>query len=116
LENEFARILLEQGLPGLMIWICFIFWAFRVRIEKNDDFQLTKTLLWFRVATIWATAWIGIGMMTTIPGTAITFLAMGFIITPPLAKKEESYFNLNFWPRKNSSPSLPAYQRGLARA
>jgi hypothetical protein len=116
LENEFARLLLEQGLPGLMIWICFIFWAFRGRIDRNDDFQLTKTLLWFRVATIWATAWIGIGMMTTIPGTAITFLAMGFIIAPSLAKKEETYFNLNYWPRNKSSPNLPAYQRGLARA
>ena len=27
IENEYARIALEQGLPGLMIWLLFLVWV-----------------------------------------------------------------------------------------
>ena len=37
MENEYARILLELGIPGLLMWVLFIGWIFtRGEIRKHD--------------------------------------------------------------------------------
>jgi hypothetical protein len=44
-ENEYARIMLEQGLPGLALWLAFIFWTLtRQRPLTTDPWYLGEWL------------------------------------------------------------------------
>ena len=50
MENEYARILLELGIPGLVMWVLFIGWIFtRGEIRKNDMFYLGRRLAYVAV-------------------------------------------------------------------
>jgi hypothetical protein len=116
LENEYARILLEQGLPGLLLWVGFIVWFFLQRISLDDSARLSKTLLWFLTAIYFSTAWIGVGLMTSVPHTTLLFLGLGYSIS----KTNFSYLKskANILVGKNEpleQKNLPAYQRGLAQ-
>ena len=81
IENEYARILLEQGLLGLIIWLCFIVWllvaAWPGRVRQQ---YLGRLLLWCAVAFSFAGAPLGTGLLTAIPMTAILMLAGGWLI------------------------------------
>src|SRR5438445_6892917 len=51
LENEYARIALEQGVPGLCLWAAFIMWVFtRSFLGPNDAWFLARRLSWFGCA------------------------------------------------------------------
>ncbi len=112
LENEYARILLEQGIPGFLLTICFIFWIVGLKISKNDNAKLTKTMLKNYVLIMFFTAWIGIGLMSAIPGTALLFLGIGYCSFGA----SENILSSKVGPTQFSSIKIPAYQRGLARA
>jgi len=36
IENEYGRILLEAGIPGLLIWLIFIFWTVARPVPNGD--------------------------------------------------------------------------------
>jgi hypothetical protein len=117
MENEYARILLEQGLPGLLFFMAFVAWFATRPIQKDDPARMGKTLLWFITAITFSTAFIGIGMMSSVPGTAMMLLGLGYCVTPALTPT-------GLWRRDFTGGqamfaarfSAPAYQRGLARA
>ena len=117
MENEYARILLEQGLPGLLFFLAFVAWFFTRPIQKDDPARMSKTLLWFITAITFSTAFIGIGMMSSIPGTAMMLLSLGYSVTPaaaPLGLRHRDFARgrqVMFAARS----ATPAYQRGLAR-
>ncbi len=80
IENEYGRILLETGIPGLMIWLIFIFWTVARTVPDGEwglALRLTRTLL----AVTFASAVIGTGLLTWIPGTPLVFAFMGWIAT-----------------------------------
>lgn len=114
-ENEYARIILEQGVVGFMIMTAFIISVLFKKISKSDPDYMAKSLLWFKNVSSWITAMIGIGMMTTVPGTALLLLSMGFCAAP-------ARYRLGGGKSSSSMPgvskheyfaNLPAYQRGL---
>jgi hypothetical protein len=116
MENEYARILLEQGLPGLLFFLSFFAWFLTRPIQKDDPARMSKTLLWFITAITFSTAFIGIGMMSSIPGTAMLLLGLGYCVTPALAtagrrRGDQASRQAMFTTRS----ATPAYQRGLAR-
>ena len=117
MENEYARILLEQGLPGLLFFLAFVAWFLTRPIQRDDPARMSKTLLWFITAITFSTAFIGIGMMSSIPGTAILLLGLGYFVTPaaaPLGLRRSDHTGgrqAMFAARS----AAPAYQRGLAR-
>jgi hypothetical protein len=80
MENEYARILLEQGLIGLLLWVIFIFWAFsrRAAFEANP-WRNGRRLAWFCCACYFGTGLIGIGLLTAIPQSMLMFLLVGWI-------------------------------------
>ncbi len=83
LENEYARIMLEQGLPGLLLWLWFIFWILtRPLPRETDRWYLGKWLARVAVAYCFMTAPTGLGMLTSIPGTALILVFAGWIATP----------------------------------
>ena len=42
MENEYARIMLEQGIMGLLIWIMFIVWLLTRRDRKSFRFLVSR--------------------------------------------------------------------------
>jgi len=114
LENEYARIMLEQGLPGLFIMLSFIFWFVTRKVNKSREAQSTKKLLWFHVIITFMFGVIGIGMMTSVPTSAMFLMAIGYAtacletthLNPNLSLANQNY-------RRNVT--MPAYQRGMAK-
>jgi hypothetical protein len=81
LENEYSRILLEEGIPGLLTWIAFLFWVlFRKPVKPWEEWVLARKLAWFTCLLYFATAWTGIGLLVSIPGSALLFLMTGWIV------------------------------------
>ena len=84
MENEYARIMLEQGIPGLMIWVAFIFWAFvRSPGRNGTSLGVMARLLWTAAATYFASAVSGTGLLTAVPLTCILLLYVGWICSRP---------------------------------
>ena len=53
MENEYARILLELGIPGLCMWALFVGWIFtRRHIKKNDMFYVGRRLAYVACACV----------------------------------------------------------------
>jgi hypothetical protein len=85
MESEFARILAEQGVIGLMIWIGFIVWVVCRRTAfARHEWLLARRLMWCWYGFSFATAAIGVGMLTAIPGTFLFLLAVGWCSVSPL--------------------------------
>jgi len=83
MESEYARILLEQGVIGLLIWICFVIQFLRSTKFGLGEWAEARRLTWVACATFFATAMIGTGLLTSIPQTALMILGLGWVMTPP---------------------------------
>jgi hypothetical protein len=80
MENEYARIMLEQGILGLLIWIFFILWLLRRHHESpNDAWYLGRRLAWVACAVFFATGLLGTGLMTSVPQTSLFLLLVGWV-------------------------------------
>jgi hypothetical protein len=92
MENEYTRILAEQGIIGLALWLGFITWFIsRARIAfKKEASENTKRMTWCLGLIFLGTAWIGTGLFTSIPGTAILFLGIGWTATPSLIESSRA--------------------------
>ena len=83
IENEYGRILLELGIPGLCLWVGFIVWVFtRPVVSRKDPWSFGRRLAWFTMAAYFATGLIGIGLLTSIPQTCLLLLTTGWIAAP----------------------------------
>lgn len=84
IENEYARIMLEQGMPGLCLWMAFLLWAFSRRTNPwSSNWELGRQLAWYMTSISFATAFIGTGLLTAIPGTSLLLLLLGWLVAPP---------------------------------
>jgi len=102
MENEYARILCEQGIIGLILWIAFAIWFLsRGRIAfKAGPWANGRRMAWSLAAFSLGTAWIGLGMLTAMPQTAILLMGMGWTSTEQI-------------PVKSGTPALaPRYGAG----
>ncbi|HEX2092488.1 MAG TPA: hypothetical protein VHG28_08815 [Longimicrobiaceae bacterium] len=80
IENHYATIMLEQGLPGLLIWVAFLFWVFLRRTTRRDDpWYLGRRLAWFAAGAYFAQGLIGVGLLTAVPFTILLLLCVGWI-------------------------------------
>jgi hypothetical protein len=83
LENEYARIALEQGIPGLCLWGAFIIWIFTRPLNAGAKaWQLARRLSWIGCAAYFALGMVGTGLLTSIPGTCLLLLSLGWIAVP----------------------------------
>ena len=81
MENEYARILLELGLPGLMMWVLFIGWIFtRRHVRRTDMFHFGRRLAYVACACAFGMGLIGVGLFTSVPATTLTFLMTGWFV------------------------------------
>lgn len=83
MENEYARILLELGIPGLLLWVLFLGWVFTRRsVRAGDMFHLGRRLAYVACACSFATGLIGLGLFTSVPMTVLVLLLTGWIVVP----------------------------------
>ena len=82
MENEYARIALEQGIPGVIVWTLFLVWLFTRNPLVDESWFLGRRLMKVAGAGAFATGLLGTGLLTSIPGTALLLLTMGWIAVP----------------------------------
>ena len=81
LENEYARLVLEQGLPGLMLWLLMLFWvAVSGAPSRQSRWSLGRRLAWVAVMTGFVTGLTGIGLFTAIPQSCLWLLCVGWVV------------------------------------
>ena len=88
MENEYARIMLEQGILGLTIWIAFVLWIITRRDQDPyDSWYLGRRLARVASAVFFITALTGTGLLTSIPQTSLFLLLVGWVgARQPLTK------------------------------
>ena len=81
LENEYCRILVDQGLPGLLLWVGFLVWLFGrpPPARTGAAWGLGVVFMYALCLTNWATAFIGAGVLSGIPGSALLLTQMGVV-------------------------------------
>jgi hypothetical protein len=83
LENEYARIMAEQGIPGLVLWLGFIIWlAMRPSGRRSTQWYKGKSLARLFCLFSFITAPLGLGMLDAIPGTEMLLMLAGWFATP----------------------------------
>lgn len=81
MENEYARIVLEQGLPGLALWILFIAWVLvRSPGRTRDSWALGRRLAWVTFLVSFLSGLLGMGMFTSVPQTVVMLMMMGWYV------------------------------------
>lgn len=112
MENEYARIVLEQGMLGLCLWVAFIGWALARRTTRaDDDWATGRRLFWVTCAMYFATGMIGKGLLTSIPGTALFLLGTGWVAVRPSRAGEPAAA-----PSRGRAAEVAVAEAGPARA
>lgn len=109
MENEYARIMLEQGIPGLALWLAFIGWLLtRPLGRRNDPWYLPRWLARLTCGAYFATAVTGTGLLTLIPETALLLLLAGWSVArQPAAVKIPATANRRV--KRANSPMVRRY-------
>jgi hypothetical protein len=101
-ENHYAYILLEQGIPGLALWVWFLTWVLmpgRGRADSPWRHALLSTRV--LVAAFLAVGLIGIGLFVSIPQSAMLLLGMGWLAAREPRPRAAAL------PRVNREPAAP---------
>ena len=80
MENEYGRIMLEVGLPGLALWLALFIWSMtRPLPRKTETWYAGRWLARVAVAFGFLAAPIGTGLLTSIPETSMFMFYIGWI-------------------------------------
>jgi hypothetical protein len=80
LENEFSRLVVDQGLFGLALWIAFASWTVARRpVPPAGAWATPLRVLRLFVLLSWGSAFIGTGLLLAIPQAAFLLLGMGVL-------------------------------------
>jgi len=80
MESEYARILSEQGIIGLLLWVGFIAWVLtRVSGLPKDSCYAGRRLAWLACVLYFGTGLIGVGLLTSIPQSLLMLVCVGWI-------------------------------------
>jgi len=85
IENEYGRLLLEIGIPGLCIWMAFMVAAIGgAKGGRDGPWRVGWQLARVTCALFFGTAFIGTGLLTAIPFTPLLLLMTGWLCAPKL--------------------------------
>ena len=80
MENEYARIALEQGIPGFFLWVSFMVWVVVQGQRKGSGgWQLSRRLVLAVTCAYFVFALTGIGLLTSVPQSMVLLLGVGWI-------------------------------------
>jgi hypothetical protein len=77
IESEFGRLLLEEGVPGLLLWVSFVAWLLGSSAHELRFGSAEKAGMWAVIASSWASGLLGAGVLSSIPGTFLLMIYMG---------------------------------------
>jgi hypothetical protein len=77
-ENEYARIMLEEGVLGLGLWISFVGWMATRQGTPHMKPSLGRRLARFATLAYFAGACLGTGLLTSVPQSSLFLLAAGW--------------------------------------
>jgi hypothetical protein len=82
LENEYSRILVDQGVVGLALWLAFLLWLLHrpPPVRLGVPWGAGIVLMYALVVTSWAIAFIGAGTLSSIPGSVMLLAQMGVLV------------------------------------
>jgi hypothetical protein len=87
-ENEYCRILLEEGLIGLFLWVGFIAWyVFNRTAFVKDEWLTGRRMAWYLCILIFMTGAIGVGTLSSVPHTFMFMLYIGWTAVRPESVK-----------------------------
>jgi hypothetical protein len=83
MESEYARILSEQGVIGLLLWVSFILWFFAHvgTAFSKGPWAGTRRMAWCLAVFNMLSSVMGVGLLTSIPHTVILFISAGWTTT-----------------------------------
>jgi hypothetical protein len=85
-ENDYCRILLEQGVIGLLLWVGFVIWFVTNRAGFAKDEWLTgRRMAWYLCILSFLIGVIGLGMLSSIPNSFMFLLCVGWTSVSPVA-------------------------------
>ena len=80
MENEYARIMLEQGIFGLLLWIAFLTWLFtRPAGDPLDSWREGRRLARWACILAFGTGLIGVGLFVSVPQTCLLLISAGWL-------------------------------------
>jgi hypothetical protein len=80
MENEYARIMLEQGVVGLVFWGAFIIWIVSRRNDATgESSRLGRRLAKTTCLVFFIASAMGTGLLTSIPQTSLFLLLVGWV-------------------------------------
>ncbi|MEO5896068.1 MAG: hypothetical protein ABIS06_10230 [Vicinamibacterales bacterium] len=83
MENEYARIGIEEGLPGLTLWVVFLGWVFlRWPTRSTDSWALGRLLGWVTCGVFFFSGLTGVGLLSSVPQTVLMLVTMGWFVGP----------------------------------
>lgn len=89
IENEYARIQLELGLPGLLMWFAFILWLLSNGFSRTmSQRNLGRRLAFTATVAYLFSGLTGTGLVTSIPQSVLVLFFFGWIVryeSPPIA-------------------------------
>ena len=92
LESEYTRLLVEESIVGLLLWIGFILWVFtRPTAFTPTAWQDGRRLAWFTCLLFFSSGLIGIGLFTSIPSTLLLFSMIGWFSVRPASTAHRSF-------------------------
>ena len=108
IENEYARIMLEQGIFGLGLWIAFIFWLLVQQGQGNGAaWSLGRRLAWVTCAAYFASGLLGTGLFTSIPQTCLFLINVGWVAARQTERAMEETFLVPSQPEQVFSHAKP---------
>lgn len=89
MENEYSRILLEQGVPGLLLWLGFLAWLVGQWPGRIDFWDFGRRLMWLAALLTFLGGLLGTGVMIAVPAAMMLFLNVGFVFSGRLQRPEK---------------------------
>jgi hypothetical protein len=91
LENEYGRIMIEQGIPGLILWVAFVVWIVSRGTRVGlGEWAFARRLSWLIVSAYFLTAAIGLGLLASIPQSYIFLLLAGWVGADPAGARKRA--------------------------
>jgi len=82
-ENEYARIVLEQGWIGLGIFASFLCWVLTRPLYRSDPWFAGRAVFKLFLMVTFATAFIGTGLLAAVPYSAMLLFGLGWVLMSP---------------------------------